>query len=55
MISATYPEWHEVKDEISKEELLEIIDYGLEVGLDEAIKEYIEANYCSYEEYEEVA
>jgi len=50
MINETYPQWQEVKEEISKDDLLEIMDTALEVGLDEAIKDYIEANYYTYEE-----
>ena len=50
MKNETYPSWNEVKEEISKEDLIEIMDIALEVGLDEAIKEYIEANYYTYEE-----
>ena len=50
MKNETYPSWNEIKEEISKEDLIEIMDIALEVGLYEAIKEYIEANYYTYEE-----
>ena len=50
MKNETYPQWQEVKAEISKDDLIEIMDIALEIGLDEAIKEYIEANYYTYEE-----
>ena len=46
----TYPTFQEIKEETSKEELLEIMEIALEIGLDEAIKDYIEATYYTYEE-----
>jgi len=55
MTSSTYPTWNEIKDEISKDDLLEIMDTALEIGLDEAIKDYIEATYYTYEDMDEVA
>jgi hypothetical protein len=46
----TYPTWNEIKDEVSKEDLLEIMEAALEIGLKEAQKDYIEATYYTYEE-----
>ena len=46
----TYPTFQEIKEEISKDDLLEIMEIALEIGLDEAIKDYIEATYYTYEE-----
>ena len=45
---------NDIKDEVSKEELLEIIGLALDAGvsIEEAIAEFIEANY---EDLEEVA
>ena len=44
---------NDIKDEVSKEELLEIIGLSLDAGIsiEEAINEFIEANY----DIEEVA
>jgi hypothetical protein len=50
MNNQTYPTFQEIKEEISKKELLEIMQTALEIGLDEAIKDYIEATYYTYEE-----
>ncbi|MEN4053284.1 hypothetical protein [Sulfurimonas sp. NWX79] len=50
MQTQTYPTWNEIKDEVSKEDLLEIMDAALDIGLEEAITEYIEATYYTYEE-----
>jgi len=50
MKTQTYPTFQEIKEEISKEELLEIMEAALEIGLEEAIKDYIEATYYTYEE-----
>ena len=46
----TYPTYQEIKEEISKDDLLEIMETALEIGLEEAIKDYIEASYYTYEE-----
>lgn len=48
----TYPTWNEIKDDISKKDLIEIMDTALELGLDVAIQDYIEATYYTYEEME---
>ena len=55
MKTQTYPTFQEIQEEISKQELLEIMEVALEIGLDEAIKDYIEATYTAYEDMEEVA
>ena len=52
MKTQTYPTLQDIKEEISKEDLLEIIEAALEIGLDEAIKDYIEDTYYTYEEME---
>ena len=50
MTSSTYPTWNEIKDEVSQEDLIEIMDTALELGLEVAIIDYIEATYYTYEE-----
>ena len=50
MTNCTYPTWNEIKDEVSQEDLLEIMDTALELGLEVAITDYIEATYYTYEE-----
>jgi len=50
MNNNTYPTWNEIKDEVSQSDLLEIMDTALELGLELAIQEYIEATYYTYEE-----
>ena len=50
MNNSTYPTWNEIKDEISKQDLLEIMQTALELGLEVAIADYIEATYYTYDE-----
>lgn len=45
-----YPSWNEVKEEVSRSELLDIIDSALDFSIDDAIQEYIEENYEPREE-----
>ena len=40
-----YPSWDEVKSEVSRLDLLDIIDSALNNDIDDAVKEYIEENY----------
>jgi len=50
MYYKNYPSWNEVKEDLSQNDLLEIIEAAQDLGLDEAIQEYIEASYePSYE------
>ncbi|WP_188109958.1 hypothetical protein [Sulfurimonas hydrogeniphila] len=50
----TYQTLNDIKDEVTKDELLEIIGLSLDAGvsIEEAIVEFIEANY---EDLQEVA
>jgi len=50
MKTQTIQTFQEIKDEISKKELLEIMELALEIGLEEAIELYIDANYYTLEE-----
>lgn len=40
-----YPEWDEIKGEVCKVDLLAIVEMAIEVGIEDAIQGYIEANY----------
>ena len=50
MNNETLPTWNKIKDEISQKDLLEIMETALELGLEVAIADYIEATYYTYEE-----
>lgn len=40
-----YPSWKEIKCEVSKTDLLDIISAAQDVGIDQAIEDYIKENY----------
>lgn len=40
-----YPSWSEISGDLSRSELLSIIEVGFDVGLDQAIQDYIKDNY----------
>ncbi|MCD4667512.1 MAG: hypothetical protein K8R44_02795 [Sulfurimonas sp.] len=50
MNNGTFPTWNEIKDEVSQQDLLEIMITALELGLEVAIEDYIEATYYTYKE-----
>lgn len=47
-----YPTWDEIKDEVSKEDLFEIVVMAKESGIDKAIQNFIEATYSPEHEYD---
>lgn len=45
-LTREYPSWDDIKKEVGKFDLLDIIDAAIKSGyIDEAIKDYIEENY----------
>lgn len=44
-MSKVYPDWDEIKNDIDKNDLLAIIEIGIDIGLTYAIQDYIKNNY----------
>jgi len=44
-MSKVYPDWDEIKNDIDKNDLLAIIEIGIDIGLTYAIQDYIKDNY----------
>ena len=44
-MAKVYPDWDEIKNDIDKNDLLAIIEIGIDIGLTYAIQDYIKDNY----------
>lgn len=45
MSKKVYPEWNEIQYDIDKGDLLGIIDMAIQIGIEQAIEDYIKDNY----------
>jgi hypothetical protein len=56
MKTQTYPTYQDIKEQLSREDLLEIIDAALDTGdIEQVIEDFIEAEFNTYEEMEDIA
>jgi len=56
MKTQTYPTFTEIKDQLTKEDLIELIESALDTGdIEQVIEDFIEAEFITYEEMEDIA
>jgi len=56
MKTQTYPTFTEIKDQLTKEDLIELIESALDSGdIEQAVGDFIEAEFITYEEMEDIA
>jgi len=56
MKTQTYPTFTEIKDQLTREDLLELIESAIDSGdFEQAMTDFIEAEFITYEEMEDIA